>query len=92
MSDQANTDRAEKFVHDHVERLRPLEIAASLAWWKANTTGKDEDFAAKEGRAQTSSTPRWPTRPLSPPEGHQGRHDRRSALGPADRRAVPWPT
>ena len=27
--------------------VRPLEITLNLAWWKANTTGKDEDFAAK---------------------------------------------
>ena len=47
MSDQANTERAEKFVSDHTERLRPLEIAAGLAWWEANTTGKDEAFAKK---------------------------------------------
>ena len=47
MSDQANTERAEKFVSDHVERLRPLEIAAGEAWWNANVTGKDEAFAKK---------------------------------------------
>src|SRR5439155_20319826 len=44
-------ERAQKFVHDHVAKLRPLELAGNLAWWKANTTGKDEDFKEKE-RAQ----------------------------------------
>jgi len=44
-------DRAKAFIDDHVARLRPLELAVNLAWWKANTTGKDEDFHEKE-RAQ----------------------------------------
>jgi len=44
-------DRAKAFIDDHVARLRPLELAGNLAWWKANTTGKDEDFQEKE-RAQ----------------------------------------
>src|SRR5438105_11340312 len=44
-------DRASKFVTEHVAKLRPLELAANMAWWKANTTGKDEDFQEKE-RAQ----------------------------------------
>ena len=43
----ANT-RAAKFVADHEQNIRPLEIAVSRAWWKANTTGDDRDFAAKE--------------------------------------------
>ena len=42
------TERAKKFVAAHEAKLRPLEVAASLAWWNANTTGKDEDFARKE--------------------------------------------
>jgi peptidyl-dipeptidase A len=41
-------DRAKAFVDAHVARVRPLEIAAQLAWWSANVTGKDEDFKAKE--------------------------------------------
>ena len=40
--------RAAAFIADHESRVRPLEIAVGTAWWKANTTGKDEDFAAKE--------------------------------------------
>src|SRR5262249_21187360 len=42
------TERARKWLHDHEARFRPLEVAASLAWWVANTTGKDEDFKRKE--------------------------------------------
>ncbi len=40
--------RADAFITDYESRVRPLEIAVNLAWWKANTSGKDEDFAAKE--------------------------------------------
>src|SRR6478735_7788080 len=40
--------RARTFVAQHEANVRPLEIAVNLAWWRANTTGKEEDFAAKE--------------------------------------------
>jgi peptidyl-dipeptidase A len=40
--------RAEQIVKAHEETVRPLERAAALAWWNANISGKDEDFAAKE--------------------------------------------
>jgi len=39
---------AKKFIERHEKEIRPLEIAAALAWWNANITGKDEDFKAKE--------------------------------------------
>ncbi|MBI2823296.1 MAG: M2 family metallopeptidase [Planctomycetia bacterium] len=42
-----NDKRAATFIAEHEAQLRPLEIAANQAWWNANTTGKDEDFAAK---------------------------------------------
>jgi peptidyl-dipeptidase A len=42
------TDRARKFVAAHEGKVRPLEVAANLAWWYANTTGRDEDFKKKE--------------------------------------------
>lgn len=42
------TDRAKSFVQEHLQRVRPLELEVNLAWWKANTSGKDEDFKAKE--------------------------------------------
>ena len=57
--------RAKQFVARYEADVRPLEIATNLAWWKANTTGKDEDFAAK-GRPRTSSTRPWPTASRSP--------------------------
>jgi peptidyl-dipeptidase A len=40
--------RAKAFIARHENQIRPLEIASGLAWWNANVTGKDEDFAAKE--------------------------------------------
>ena len=40
--------RARQFVKTHEEKVRPLEKSAALAWWNANVSGKDEDFAAKE--------------------------------------------
>ena len=40
--------RARAFIADHESRIRPMEIAVGLAWWQANTSGKDKDFAAKE--------------------------------------------
>lgn len=41
------TERARQFVASHESKIRPLERAASLAWWNANITGKDEDFEKK---------------------------------------------
>jgi peptidyl-dipeptidase A len=41
------TKRAHEFVDAHTRKLRPLEIEANLAWWAANTTGSDKDFARK---------------------------------------------
>ncbi|HEX5268895.1 MAG TPA: M2 family metallopeptidase [Gemmataceae bacterium] len=42
------TERARKFLDAHTKKLRPLEVEAAVAWWDANTSGKDEDFARKE--------------------------------------------
>jgi peptidyl-dipeptidase A len=39
---------AKAFVARHEAEVRPLEKASSLAWWLANVSGKDADFAAKE--------------------------------------------
>jgi len=44
----AETDRARQFLARHHAKIRPLEIATALAWWNANTSGKDEDFERKE--------------------------------------------
>jgi peptidyl-dipeptidase A len=43
------TAAARTFVRDHESKIQPLEIEIARAWWMANTTGKDEDFAAKAG-------------------------------------------
>ena len=39
---------AKEFIAAHEAKLKPLDIAAGKAWWTANITGKDEDFAKKE--------------------------------------------
>ena len=39
---------ARAFVAEHEVTVRPLELAASLAWWNANVSGKDVDFQLKE--------------------------------------------
>ena len=39
---------ARKFIQRYLEEIRPIEIQANLAWWDANTSGKDDDFARKE--------------------------------------------
>src|SRR5687767_14560058 len=41
-------DDAKKFIAEHEARMKPLDVAAGKAWWTANITGKDEDFAKKE--------------------------------------------
>lgn len=41
-------EQAEKFVKRHESVIRPLEIAAGLAWWEANTTGDQSAFEKKE--------------------------------------------
>jgi peptidyl-dipeptidase A len=47
MASPEMTERAKKFVAEHEKKIRPLDIAAGLAWWNANISGKDEDFAKK---------------------------------------------
>lgn len=42
------SDDAKKFIAEHEDKVRPLDIAAGLAWWNANISGKDEDFKKKE--------------------------------------------
>jgi peptidyl-dipeptidase A len=49
LAQEADADRrSAAFIADHESKIRPLELAVSRAWWKANTTGDDRDFAAKE--------------------------------------------
>jgi peptidyl-dipeptidase A len=45
-SDEA-TGLARAFIKRHERRIRPLDVAANLAWWKANTTGDEASFKAK---------------------------------------------
>ena len=42
------TAAAKEFISTHETKMRPLEVIANKAWWTANITGKDEDFAKKE--------------------------------------------
>ncbi|MFO0795969.1 MAG: M2 family metallopeptidase [Gemmataceae bacterium] len=44
----APDDDAKKFIADHEARVKPLEIAAGHAWWRANISGRDDDFKKKE--------------------------------------------
>ena len=41
-------ERAQAFIEAHVKKMRPLDVTSGIAWWNANTTGKDEDFKKKE--------------------------------------------
>lgn len=41
-------ERAEAFIKAHEKTIRPLDIKVGRAWWDANVSGKDEDFARKE--------------------------------------------
>ncbi|HEY1600484.1 MAG TPA: M2 family metallopeptidase, partial [Pirellulales bacterium] len=43
----AGDRQAAKFIAYHESTVQPLDIAVGRAWWTANTTGRDEDFAAK---------------------------------------------
>src|SRR5688572_406853 len=45
---QDTTEAARRFLREHEGRVQPLQIASARAWWDANVSGKDEDFAKKE--------------------------------------------
>ncbi len=45
---QSRPGTAVDFVRDYEATVRPVEIELQHAWWKASTTGKDEDFKHKE--------------------------------------------
>lgn len=51
MADAKVTQQAKAFLQAHQAKVRPLEIAANLAWWNANTSGKESDFE-KKGKAE----------------------------------------
>src|SRR6516225_2396315 len=42
------TAAAKDFISAHETKMKPLDLAANIAWWKANISGKDEDFQKKE--------------------------------------------
>jgi peptidyl-dipeptidase A len=48
VSAEDTTGAARELAAEHDRLIRPLEIEVGRAWWDANTSGKDEDFAAKE--------------------------------------------
>jgi peptidyl-dipeptidase A len=45
---QSETDVAMSLLVEYETTVKPLDIAIGKAWWKANTTGNDKDFAEKE--------------------------------------------
>lgn len=46
-ADNTMDDEARKFIAEHEQLVRPLEIDVARAWWQANVTGKDSDFEVK---------------------------------------------
>jgi peptidyl-dipeptidase A len=48
LADDATNARAQKFIDGHLAKMKPLDKQAGIAWWDANTSGKDEDFKRKE--------------------------------------------
>ena len=47
----ADTDlaeRAARFVAEHEQKIRPLEVEVSKSWWLANTTGESSAFERKQ--------------------------------------------
>jgi peptidyl-dipeptidase A len=47
-ADEGAAERAKKFIAAHETKFKPLDRRAGIAWWDANVSGKDEDFAKKE--------------------------------------------
>ena len=45
---QDTAAEAKAFVREHGQTIQPMQIEVGRAWWTANVTGKDEDFAKKE--------------------------------------------
>ena len=92
MSQAAEKDsgdqQAAKFIAYHESDVRPLDIAVGRAWWTANTTGRDEDFAAKvEAQNQLDQALANPQR-FAELKAVEGSQDRRSHAAAADRHSV----
>ncbi len=47
-ADAEKTMKAKDWIESFTKKIRPLDLTANLAWWDANITGRDEDFAKKE--------------------------------------------
>ena len=47
-ADQETMTAAKEFIQEYETIVQPLNTAVGLAWWDANTKGRDEDFATKE--------------------------------------------
>ncbi|MCH2114184.1 MAG: M2 family metallopeptidase [Pirellulales bacterium] len=47
-ADEETMTEAQAFIRSYEETVKPLQTASGRAWWDASTTGRDEDFAAKE--------------------------------------------
>jgi peptidyl-dipeptidase A len=45
---QNPAEDARKFLQEQEQKIQPLQVETNRAWWNANVSGKDEDFAAKE--------------------------------------------
>jgi len=48
IADEQTMTDAREFIREYEATVRPLNSASGRAWWDASTTGRDEDFAAKE--------------------------------------------
>lgn len=56
-SDDEAARSARRFIDAHEEKVRPLERSAARAWWDANISGSDQDFAAKEAKGRRTPPP-----------------------------------
>jgi peptidyl-dipeptidase A len=45
---QDTTKEAKEFLRENEQKIQPMQIESNRAWWDANVSGKDEDFAKKE--------------------------------------------
>ena len=45
---ESTEQAAREFIRQYELTVRPLYTSSGEAWWNANTTGRDEDFAAKQ--------------------------------------------
>ena len=79
---------AREFIAEHEKTVRPLEYAASLAWWNANVSGQRRGFQG-QGRGPEPARRRalrpWKFRPA---QDDQGSLDRRPTTRSPDRGAL----